>query len=76
MYVVVKGEVDIIKGEDVLTTLPAGVHLGEMALVDNAPRSATARARTDLDILLIRREEFFQHRSRRARHLRPSFSGA
>ena len=30
-----------------------------MALVDNAPRSATARARTDLDILLIRREEFF-----------------
>ena len=59
MYVVVKGEVDIIKGEDVLTTLPAGVHLGEMALVDNAPRSATARARTDLDILLIRRDEFF-----------------
>ena len=59
MYVVLSGETEIVKGDDVIATLPAGVHLGEMALVDNAPRSATARAKTDLSVLTMRREEFF-----------------
>jgi PPM family protein phosphatase len=58
-YVVLAGEVDVLKGGQVLTTLKAGAHLGEMAMIDNAPRSATIRARTDGNLLVMRREEFF-----------------
>lgn len=59
MYVVLSGDTEILKGGDVLTTLPAGVHLGEMAMVDSAPRSATARAKNDLNVLTMKRSEFF-----------------
>jgi CRP-like cAMP-binding protein len=39
--------------------LKAGAHIGEMALIDNAPRSATVRAKVDVNLLVMRREEFF-----------------
>lgn len=58
-YVVLAGEVDVLKSGSHITTLQAGVHLGEMALVDNAPRSATIRAKNDVTLLAMRREEFF-----------------
>lgn len=59
LYVVLSGEVEVVKGEEILTTLAAGVHLGEMAMIDNAPRSATVRAKTESNLLVMRREEFF-----------------
>lgn len=46
LYVVQEGEVDVyLEGRVVETVGPGGV-IGEMALVDNEPRSATAIART------------------------------
>ncbi len=59
LYVVLAGEVEILKGSAVIVTLKAGAHIGEMALVDNAPRSATVRAKSDVNLLVMRREEFF-----------------
>ncbi len=44
MYVVVEGAVEIIHRGEVLNTLKPGEFFGEMALVDNRPRSASARA--------------------------------
>jgi CRP-like cAMP-binding protein len=58
-YVVLAGDVDVMKGGHTLTTLKAGAHLGEMAMIDNAPRSATIRAKSDVNLLVMRREEFF-----------------
>jgi PPM family protein phosphatase len=43
----------------VLITLKAGAHLGEMAMIDNAPRSATIRAKSERNLLVMRREECF-----------------
>ena len=44
MYIVKSGEVQIVDGNYVLETVRPGGILGEMALVDGRPRSATARS--------------------------------
>ncbi|HLE41216.1 MAG TPA: cyclic nucleotide-binding domain-containing protein [Nitrospirota bacterium] len=57
-YVIVKGEVRISKmipniGEEALAVLKPGDYFGEMALIDNFPRSAHAIANTDMEALAI-----------------------
>lgn len=60
MYLVVKGEVEIlIRGKVVEKVAPGGV-IGEMALLDMGPRSATAIASTNCLLLPIDRERFEQ----------------
>lgn len=60
MYLVTKGEVEIlIHGKVVETVSPGGV-IGEMALLDMGPRSASATAKTDCMLLPIDRERFQQ----------------
>jgi CRP-like cAMP-binding protein len=43
-YVVKSGSLQILEGNHVYETVSAGGIIGEMALVDGSPRSATARA--------------------------------
>jgi len=50
MYVVRAGEVDIKVGEQVIQTHGPGSLFGEMALIDNSPRSASAVAKTDCQL--------------------------
>jgi CRP-like cAMP-binding protein len=58
MYVVLGGRVAIsIKSKIVEWVGPGGV-FGEMALVDQSPRAATATADTDCDLLSINRGDF------------------
>jgi CRP-like cAMP-binding protein len=57
-YVIVKGEVRISKiipniGEEALAVLKPGDYFGEMALIDNFPRSAHAIANTDIEVLTV-----------------------
>lgn len=60
MYVVLEGRVAIsIKGGLVAHAAPGGV-FGEMALVDQAVRAATAIAETDCALLAINRATFLQ----------------
>ncbi len=51
MYVVQKGEVDIVVGDQVVETIGPGGMLGEMALVDASARSASAVAKTDCKLV-------------------------
>ena len=65
MYVVVAGKVRISKrvpgvGEEALGILEAGSHFGEMAMVDDSPRSADAIAHTACALAVIRRDELEQ----------------
>ena len=60
---VVDGSLDVLKkSEDgkeiVLTTLSKGRSIGEMAVIDELPRSATVRARTKATLLTLSREKF------------------
>ena len=58
MYVVVEGRVAIsIKSRTVERVGPGGI-FGEMALVDQSPRAATATAETDCSLLSINRNDF------------------
>ncbi len=57
MYVILKGEVEILKrvrqAQRMLGELKEGDIFGEMALVDKKPRSAMARAKTDVLVCAI-----------------------
>jgi CRP/FNR family transcriptional regulator, cyclic AMP receptor protein len=58
MYVVTAGEVDILVGETLIETVGKGDILGEMALIDTQPRSATAIAKTDCKLAPIDEQRF------------------
>jgi len=58
LYIVKSGEVAISDGNHVFETLSAGGILGEMALVDEQPRSATAHAVTEAEVIPIDQRRF------------------
>jgi CRP/FNR family cyclic AMP-dependent transcriptional regulator len=58
MYVVLEGYVEITMRGQLLDVVGPGGSFGEMALVDNSPRSATACARTDARLAVVDRERF------------------
>jgi CRP/FNR family transcriptional regulator, cyclic AMP receptor protein len=58
MYIVRSGTVEIAIGNRLVETIQANGMFGEMALVDGAPRSATARARDVCDLAPIDRRLF------------------
>jgi CRP-like cAMP-binding protein len=58
MYAVVEGEVEILLGDRVINTAGAGSIIGELALVDDSPRSATARTRTACKLVPIGQKRF------------------
>jgi CRP-like cAMP-binding protein len=58
MYVVRSGKVDLKIGDTLLETVGPGGILGELALVDPAPRSASALAGEDCSLVRVDREAF------------------
>lgn len=58
MYVVSQGEVDIKVGDNVVECISPGSIFGEMALIDNSPRSATAIAKTDCTVVPLDQRRF------------------
>ena len=59
LYVIKSGQVEIQLGNRLLATLEANDIFGEMALIDSAPRSATAIAKTDAALFPFRRRIFW-----------------
>jgi len=61
-YLVQTGSVEIFKegSEEVLNTVGAGGIFGEMALIDDQPRSASARAISPCNVIVINRPMFEQ----------------
>ena len=58
MYIVKKGEVDIVVRDEVVETVGEDGFFGEMALIDHSPRSATAIAKTDCTLIKINERQF------------------
>jgi CRP/FNR family transcriptional regulator, cyclic AMP receptor protein len=65
-FVILRGRVDVLLEwadgrEFCLARLGPGDHFGEMSLLEPEPRSATIRAASAVELLVLRREDFLQH---------------
>lgn len=63
LYIIESGKVEIIleigeKSEEIATLGRSGDFFGEMALIEDTPRSATVRALTDVQLLMITQSDF------------------
>ncbi len=58
MYLIVEGDIDLLSGNRVVETAGEGSFIGEMALIEDAPRSASARARTAARVFPIDQQRF------------------
>lgn len=50
-YVIIEGKASVLVGNEVIATLGPGELVGEMALIDNRPRSGTVRATSPMRLL-------------------------
>jgi CRP-like cAMP-binding protein len=57
-YVILEGTVRIDRGDRTIRSLTAGGFLGEIALVEQRPRTATATAVSDVSALELKHHEF------------------
>jgi HEAT repeat protein len=60
LYVVVSGQVGVTRTGQKLATLGAGEAFGEMAVLDEGPRSATVTSIGETTVLAIGSEEFYE----------------
>jgi CRP-like cAMP-binding protein len=62
LYVVKSGKIAILKktpgGEILLSEIGAGEFVGELSLIDDSPRSATARVSADSELVVVTRKCF------------------
>lgn len=59
LYFIQSGEVEIITRDgNVIATLSDGAFFGEMALISDKPRGATAKAKTYCDVYLLEKDSF------------------
>ena len=58
MYLIIEGKVDLMLDDTVVEIAEEGSFIGEMALIDDEPRSASARAKSDCRVFPIDEERF------------------
>lgn len=58
LYIVISGEVDLIRGGESLGTAGPGEAFGSWALVDESPRVAGATSKAKTTLLTVGREDF------------------
>jgi CRP-like cAMP-binding protein len=58
MYIITEGEVEILDGSAILETAGPGSIVGELALIDDEPRSATVVAKTACRLVAVDRRRF------------------
>ena len=56
--IVLDGEIEVRQGDRVVATRGAGSYIGEIALLDHRPRTATVVAKTPIKIEVIGQREF------------------
>ena len=57
-FIVLSGEAEVERDGKVVDSIKVGDHFGEIALLDNGPRTATVTATTDLRCLVLSPRQF------------------
>jgi CRP/FNR family transcriptional regulator, cyclic AMP receptor protein len=57
-FIVLEGEVEVRQGDRVVATRGPGEYVGEIALLDKRPRTATVVAATSVSVEVLSRREF------------------
>jgi CRP/FNR family cyclic AMP-dependent transcriptional regulator len=57
-FIVLEGEVEVRRGDRVIATRRTGDYVGEIALLDKRPRTATVVANTPVSLEVLNRREF------------------
>jgi CRP/FNR family transcriptional regulator, cyclic AMP receptor protein len=57
-FIVLEGEVEVRQGDQVVATRGPGEYVGEIALLDKRPRTATVVATTPVSVEVLSRREF------------------
>lgn len=60
LFIVLKGAVNVLRGDDELARFGVGEHFGEMALIRAVPRSATVVSDGASELMVIKRGDFFE----------------
>jgi PPM family protein phosphatase len=58
LFIILSGKVRLHKEGALVTFVGQGAHIGEMALIDNGPRSVSATAEEPAHLLVLRRRDF------------------
>ena len=58
MYVIKRGQVQVVRNQTILAVLKDNAFFGEMALVSEEPRNATIKTVTDTELLTIDKYDF------------------
>lgn len=58
MYVIKRGEVQVLRDFAIIAELSDHAFFGEMALVSDEPRNATVKALTEVEALVLKKEDF------------------
>ena len=58
MYIVKSGRLEIVDAGTVFETVGPGQIVGEMAMIDDVPRGAAVRAKTECQLIAIDRDRF------------------
>jgi len=58
MYIIKRGKVEVLREFSVIAELADGAFFGEMALVSDEPRNAGIRALTDVEALVLKKDDF------------------
>ena len=59
LYVILRGNAEVLRGGEVVNRLGPGDYFGEMSLIDRVPRSATVVAGQAMTFLVLERDRFF-----------------
>jgi len=57
-FLILDGTANVLRHGRKIATLGRGQYFGELSLLDRGPRSATVKAATDLDVLVLGQREF------------------
>lgn len=60
MFIIKRGQVQVLRNEAMIAELSDHAFFGEMALVSDEPRNATVKAKGDVEALVLKKDDFRQ----------------